>query len=93
MESICLSEDLTKKNTVCLEKAVLKVLSENGQHPFQLYYEYFKKNCLTHTHANILGTESRVKSEKMARRMLYNRRDSRRPGFFNFANAEVLLLQ
>ena len=82
------SGDLTRQNTVCHEKALLGAISEDKSQAgaFNLYYQYFKKYCLTHANANVRSTEARTKTEKLARKILYNSHDSRTPAFFDCSN-------
>ena len=65
------SGDLTRQNTVCHEKALLGAISEDKSQAgaFNLYYQYFKKYCLTHANANVKSTEARTKTEKLARKI------------------------
>ena len=83
------SDDLTRRGTVCHEKALLAVLSDDGsdEGAFDLYFRYFKRYCLTHANANVRSTEARGgKTERLARRSLYNFHNSRAPAFFDCSN-------
>ena len=88
------SDDLTRRGTVCHEKALLAVLSDDGsdEGAFDLYFRYFKRYCLTHANANVRSTEARGgKTERLARRSLYNFHNSRAPAFFDCSNWGVRL--
>ena len=83
--------DLTEGNSICHEKALLRAVSDatdNGA--FQLYFEYFKRFKLAHSHVNLLGTDTRQKSESKARKIFYHQaRADRPPAFFDASNWSV----
>ncbi len=84
-----LSHNLLSDN-VCLEKALFNHLSGGtSELGFQLYLKYFKRFCLTHSDSNIFACEGQTKSERLARRVLYNRRPDRRPAYFDCSNVQV----
>lgn len=78
------------RDKVCFEKALFNYLSDGTtEGGFQLYVKYFKRFCLTHSDSNIFASNNRVKSEKLARRALYNTREDRRPAYFDCSNVQV----
>ena len=85
-----LGPDLTQNNTICTEKAILTACSSDSD-GFSIYHDYFKSYAVTHSSANIFASQSRERSEKMCRKSLYNRRNHRRPAFFDYSNHEVIL--
>lgn len=76
---------------MCLEKTLLQLLSRPEKSAFDMYYEYFKKYKLSHSHVNLHGNENRPnRAEKLARSKLFNvARPDRPPAFFDFSNWSV----
>ena len=85
------SPDLTKNGQVCPEKALLQVLASGEETAFDVYFRYFKKYKLSHSHVNLMGVESHNnRAEKMARKKLFNmQRPDRPPAFLDFTSWSV----
>ena len=76
---------------ICIEKVLLQLISQPDKSAFDMYYEYFKKYKLSHSHVNLHGNENRPnRAEKLARSKLFNgSRPDRPPAFFDFSNWSV----
>ena len=73
----------------CFEKGLLNHLAGSQSSGFQLYLHYFKTYCLAHADSNVFACESRAKSERLAKKALYNNREDRRPAYFDCSNVQV----
>ena len=85
------SQDLTKNGQVCPEKAILQVLASGTETAFDVYFRYFTKYKLSHSHVNLMGVESQKnRAHKMARKKLFNaQRPDRPPAFMDFESWSV----
>ena len=83
--------DLREAGTICHEKALLRALSDGtDEGAFRIYFDYFKRFKLSHSHVNILGTDTRAKSERKARRVFYHpQHPERPPAFLDVSNWSV----
>ena len=89
------SRDYSNLGQVCPEKALLRALSDSTEKTdFDLYYEYFKKFKLSHSHVNLQGNETRPnRAEKMARTKLFNlTQPDRPPAFLDLSNWAVSVI-
>ena len=89
------SRDYSNLGQVCPEKALLRALTESTEKTdFDLYYEYFKKFKLSHSHVNLQGNETRPnRAEKMARTKLFNlTKPDRPPAFLDLSNWAVSVI-
>ena len=89
------SRDYSNLGQVCLEKALLRALSDSTEKTdFDLYYEYFKKFKLSHSHVNLQGNETRPnRAEKMARTKLFNlAKPDCPPAFLDLSNWAVSVI-
>ena len=73
----------------CFEKGLLNHLAGSQSSGFQLYLHYLKTYCLAHADSNVFACESRAKSERLAKKALYNNREDRRPAYFDYSNVQV----
>lgn len=83
--------DLREAGTICHEKALLRALADGtDEGAFRIYFDYFKRFKLSHSHVNILGTDTRAKSERKARRVFYHpQHPERPPAFLDVSNWSV----
>jgi hypothetical protein len=89
------SRDYSNLGQVCPEKALLRALTDSTEKTdFDLYYEYFKKFKLSHSHVNLQGNETRPnRAEKMARTKLFNlTQPDRPPAFLDLSNWAVSVI-
>ena len=89
------SRDYSNLGQVCPEKALLRALSDSTEKTdFDLYYEYFKKFKLSHSHVNLQGNETRPnRAEKMARTKLFNlAKPDCPPAFLDLSNWAVSVI-
>jgi hypothetical protein len=89
------SRDYSNLGQVCPEKALLRALTDSTEKTdFDLYYEYFKKFKLSHSHVNLQGNETRPnRAEKMARTKLFNlAKPDRPPAFLDLSNWAVSVI-
>ena len=91
MSNFFCGPDLREAGTICHEKALLRALSDGtDEGAFLTYFDYFKRFKLSHSHVNILGTDTRAKSERKARRVFYHPgHPERPPAFFDGSNWSV----
>ena len=91
MSNFCCGPDLREAGTICHEKALLRALSDGtDEGAFRIYFDYFKRFKLSHSHVNILGTDTRAKSERKARRVFYHpQHPERPPAFLDVSNWSV----
>ena len=91
MSNFYCGPDLREAGTICHEKALLRALSDGtDEGAFRIYFDYFKRFKLSHSHVNILGTDTRAKSERKARRVFYHpQHPERPPAFLDVSNWSV----